>query len=77
MKATSPAIFIKHRSPILSIDETIEKAVNVMVNRQVGSVLVKDKKGQLAGIFTERDLLNNFLKLFKADVAQEKLCVPS
>ena len=58
---------------ILSIDETIEKAVNVMVNRQVGSVLVKDKKGQLAGIFTESDLLNNFLKL----MAQEKLCVPS
>lgn len=52
---------------ILSIDETIEKAVNVMVNRQVGSVLVKDKKGQLAGIFTERDLLNNFLKLLKAN----------
>ena len=58
---------------ILSIDETIEKAVNVMVNRQVGSVLVKDKKGQLAGIFTERDLLNNFLKLLKANGSDKTL----
>ena len=55
-----PSHLYKTPVSILSIDETIEKAVNVMVNRQVGSVLVKDKKGQLAGIFTERDLLNNF-----------------
>lgn len=38
-------------------DVTVLEAVRVMNERHIGSVVVTDHAGRLAGIFTERDLL--------------------
>jgi CBS domain-containing protein len=36
---------------------TVKDAVSVMASRDIGSVLVVNDKGELVGIFTERDLV--------------------
>ena len=41
----------------LSQDETVRKAVDLMTSAHCGSVLVVDGKGEMKGIFTERDLM--------------------
>jgi len=39
------------------IDATAEQAIRMMMDRHVGAVAVVDENGQIAGIFTERDVL--------------------
>ena len=41
-------------------DSNVSNAVRIMVDHNVGSVIVKDNQGTL-GIFTERDLLSKVL----------------
>ena len=39
------------------IDATAERAIQLMLDRHVGAVVVVDEKQRVAGIFTERDVL--------------------
>lgn len=51
---------IRDREPYsVREDVTVLAAAEYMANRKVGGVCVLDEKGRLAGIFTERDVLNN------------------
>ncbi|HDZ88160.1 MAG TPA: CBS domain-containing protein, partial [Nitrospirae bacterium] len=43
-------------------DCKISDAVTIMDGKNVGSILVMDKDGQLVGIFTERDIMHCFVK---------------
>lgn len=42
--------------------DAVISAIELMVERDVGSVLVIDRSGKLVGIFTERDLLRHYLE---------------
>ena len=39
-------------------DTSVRAAAIAMANSKVGAIMVVDDKGQLAGLFTERDVLN-------------------
>ncbi len=53
-----PVRSLDPRPPVtLPADATLRQAVRVMLDEGVGSVLVVDGEGRLAGIFSERDLL--------------------
>ncbi len=45
------------RAVTLPIDGTVRQAIDAMLANDVGAILVLDKSGKLAGIFSERDLL--------------------
>jgi CBS domain-containing protein len=42
--------------------DAVISAIELMVEREVGSVLVVDRADRLVGIFTERDLLRHYLE---------------
>ena len=50
------------------ITETVLSAAEFMANRKIGGVCVLSEDGRLAGILTERDLLNRIV-LFRRDPA--------
>lgn len=51
---------IRDREPYSVRDDvTVLEAAEYMAKRKVGGVCVLDEAGRLAGIFTERDILNN------------------
>lgn len=51
---------IRDREPYSVRDDvTVLEAAQYMANKKVGGVCVLDEYGRLAGIFTERDVLNN------------------
>ena len=53
------AEILQRRSPVvhtLSPDQVVADAVSVMASKEVGAVVIAEK-GQLVGIFSERDLL--------------------
>ncbi len=41
------------------VDDSLADAVHLMTEKKVGSVLVRDKKGQVKGVLTERDVLRH------------------
>ncbi len=44
----------------VSLQATVEDAINTMLEKQVGAVAVIDEQGVVAGMFTERDVLAKF-----------------
>ncbi len=44
----------------VSVLATVEDAVNMMMDKDVGAVAVIDEQGVVAGMFTERDVLAKF-----------------
>ena len=44
----------------VSLDASVELAVQTMIDRRVGAVAVIDDQGVVAGMFTERDVLAKF-----------------
>jgi CBS domain-containing protein len=44
----------------VSVDATVEQAIQTMIDRRVGAVAVIDEQGVVAGMFTERDVLAKF-----------------
>src|SRR5437763_805734 len=53
-----PVRVLSPRAPVtVNGDTVLRDAVKVMMDAGVGTVLVLDKDGKLAGIFSERDLL--------------------
>ncbi|MCK4427580.1 MAG: CBS domain-containing protein [candidate division Zixibacteria bacterium] len=68
----------------IGAEKTICDAVKALVEKNIGSLLVKDEKGAIAGIVTERDILkqcNLCLESFKEtkvkDVMTKNLIVAS
>jgi CBS domain-containing protein len=47
---------------VVSEDTTIDEAAGIMWNRNIGSVIVVDKTGNMVGIVTERDVLFSVTK---------------
>jgi CBS domain-containing protein len=65
-------------------EETIYDAIKKLVEKNIGSLLVVDDKGAIAGIITERDILKECDKRFQSldeikvgDVMTKKLIVAS
>jgi len=49
---------LEPRPPVtLPVTATVGEAIRTMLARDIGAVLIVNEKGQLAGIFSERDLL--------------------
>ena len=44
----------------VSLEATVEKAIQTMIDKTVGAVAVIDEHGIVAGMFTERDVLAKF-----------------
>ncbi len=44
----------------VSLQATVDDAIQAMLEKQVGAVAVIDEKGVVAGMFTERDVLAKF-----------------
>jgi len=68
----------------IGAEKTICDAVKALVEKNIGSLLVQDEKGAIAGIITERDILkqcNQCLESFKEtkvkDVMTKNLIVAS
>ena len=45
---------------LVSVLATVEEAIHVMTEKDVGAVAVIDEQGVVAGMFTERDILAKF-----------------
>lgn len=68
----------------IGVQETICDAVRALVEKNIGSLLVLDEKGAIAGIITERDILKECDQRFQSidktkvkDVMTKKLIVAS
>jgi CBS domain-containing protein len=68
----------------IGVQETICDAVRALVEKNIGSLLVLDEKGVIAGIITERDILKQCNKCLETlpdtkvkDVMTKKLIVAS
>jgi CBS domain-containing protein len=48
----------RHAPAVVSLGASVAQALQVLLDEEVGAVLIVDDSGLLAGIFTERDLLN-------------------
>ena len=61
--------FMDPRPPvIIGVDESITRALQLLRENKVGSLVVVDELGKIAGIFTERDVV---LKLTICDIAHD------
>ena len=54
--------FMVKKREIVEPQDAVLSAIELMVDNDVGSVLVLDEKDHLMGIFTERDLLRHYLE---------------
>jgi CBS domain-containing protein len=68
----------------IGVENTIYDAVKKLVEKNIGSLLVVDEKGAIAGIITERDILKECDQRFQSldktkvkDVMTKKLIVAS
>jgi CBS domain-containing protein len=46
----------------ISQNKTVHEAIKILVNHNIGAVLVLDKEEKLVGIFTERDILKQTVR---------------
>ncbi|MBM4237584.1 MAG: CBS domain-containing protein [Euryarchaeota archaeon] len=53
--------FMTRKKEIVSVDDSVLSAIEVMVENDVGSVVVEEND-RVVGIFTERDLLRRYLQ---------------
>ena len=51
-----PGIVSDQALSLLSANDTVQEAVEIMTTRKIGAVLIVNDDGSLAGIFTERDV---------------------
>ncbi|MGB2769781.1 MAG: CBS domain-containing protein, partial [Candidatus Zixiibacteriota bacterium] len=49
----------------IGVEETIYHAIKKLVEKNIGSLLVVDEKGAIAGIITERDILKECDRRFQ------------
>lgn len=53
--------YMIRKREIVSPDDSVQSAVELMVENDQGSVIVTDADDKVVGIFTERDLLRRYL----------------
>ena len=53
--------YMTQKKEIVSPEDSVSSAVELMVDHDQGSVIVVDDKDKVIGIFTERDVLRHFL----------------
>jgi len=53
--------FMTKKREIVSPEDSVESAIEVMVENDAGSVIVEDENQKVIGMFTERDLLRHYL----------------
>ncbi len=70
---------LQPRPPItVSVDASVADAINVMLENNIGSVLVTDSDGKLAGVFSETDAVRRVAGIIDdlAAVSVEELMTP-
>src|SRR4051812_46516010 len=69
----TPLRHLEQNLPVwVSPSNTVLEAVNVMNQKKIGCVLVVDTRGELVGIFTERDVMQRVVET-KACTTQTKV----
>ena len=59
-------LVLPHRTPLtIAADATLAQAVRLLLENNVGALMVVDEAGQLMGIFSERDLLKKVAGLIE------------
>lgn len=53
-----PGVVKEQSIATLNPADSVMDAVNMMTERKIGAVIIVDNNARLAGIFTERDLVN-------------------
>ncbi len=54
--------FMIQKKEIVSANDTVQSAIELMVENDSGSVIVEDADNKVIGLFTERDLLRRYLE---------------
>ncbi len=54
--------YMAPKNEVVSPDDSVESAIELMVENDAGSVIVEDDNQKVIGIFTERDLLRHCLE---------------
>ncbi len=54
--------YMAPKNEVVSLDDSVESAIELMVENDAGSVIVQDDNQKVIGIFTERDLLRHCLE---------------
>lgn len=58
----APVTVLETREAITLREEaTVQEAIDLLIRAHIGAILVVDEKGQLSGIFTERDVIRRVL----------------
>jgi len=53
--------YMRVKKEVVAPDDSVQSAVQIMVENDQGSVVVLDKDEKVVGIFTERDILRHYL----------------
>ena len=53
--------YMRVKKEIVSPEDSVQSAIELMVESDQGSVIVLDEKDKVIGIFTERDVLRHYL----------------
>jgi CBS domain-containing protein len=53
--------YMRVKKEIVSPEDSVQSAIELMVENDQGSVIVLDEKDKVIGIFTERDVLRHYL----------------
>src|SRR5262249_61252424 len=71
---------LQPKSPVtIPLTATVGDAVQILLDRRIGALLVVDAEGKLAGIFSERDLLARIAGQFENihDLPLQQFMTPS
>lgn len=53
--------YMTQKKEVVTLEDSVQSAVELMVEHDQGSVIVVDDNDRVVGIFTERDVLRHFL----------------
>jgi CBS domain-containing protein len=53
--------YMRVKKEIVSPEDSVQSAIELMVENDQGSVIVLDEKDKVIGIFTERDVLRHYM----------------
>lgn len=72
---TDDVAFLQPRTPVtVARDASVAQALSVLLEQEIGAVLVVDVDGKLLGVFSERDLLT---KIAGQQRSLDQLCIES
>ncbi len=53
--------YMRQKKEVVSPEDSVQSAIELMVDHDQGSVIVLDENDRVLGIFTERDVLRHYL----------------